>query len=271
MSPNIARSEMALWKLYLVDSHCGSRGDDGHHRWEIREGRGAVRVRRHAEPARPRLPPPHRRPVGLPPELGRHVLDALSRFDRLQTIRLTALGCYALDLTDTYHPPTGDEKHRRSRSYRTSTSSPPEPCPPGDQLLLSAYAEHTADRVWTITAASLLSAIDTGRNPEDLTTFLSQQTTHEQPYSLRTVIDDVTPPSHPADRPRRRSGDRMPMMHWPRSSHLDPKGTPHLVAMRVARHRSRTRRRSGLLHDPLAHAEPAPRDEMPVASHTLAR
>lgn len=35
----------------------------------------------------------------------------------------------------------------------------------GDQLLLSAHAEHTADRVWAISAASLLAAINTGRDP----------------------------------------------------------------------------------------------------------
>jgi hypothetical protein len=35
---------------------------------------------------------------------------------------------------------------------------------PGDQILLSAYAEHTADRVWAVCAASLLAALDTGRD-----------------------------------------------------------------------------------------------------------
>ena len=28
---------------------------------------------------------------------------------------------------------------------------------PGDQILLSGYAEHTADRVWTVSAANLKS------------------------------------------------------------------------------------------------------------------
>ena len=44
MSPTVARSEMALWKLYLVDSHYGSLGYDGYHRWEILEGRYTVAV-----------------------------------------------------------------------------------------------------------------------------------------------------------------------------------------------------------------------------------
>ncbi|MGH3982901.1 MAG: helicase-associated domain-containing protein [Pseudonocardiaceae bacterium] len=63
---------------------------------------------------------------------------------------------------------------------------------PGDQLLLSAYAEHTADRVWTVSAASLLAAINTGRDPKDFTTFLVHRTEHELPASLETLISDIT-------------------------------------------------------------------------------
>ena len=44
MSPTIARNEMALWKLYLVDAHYGSLGYDGFHRGEILEGRYTLAV-----------------------------------------------------------------------------------------------------------------------------------------------------------------------------------------------------------------------------------
>jgi hypothetical protein len=44
MSPTIARNEMALWKLYLLDAHYGSLGYDGFHRWEILEGRYTLAV-----------------------------------------------------------------------------------------------------------------------------------------------------------------------------------------------------------------------------------
>ncbi|MFD0202472.1 MULTISPECIES: hypothetical protein [Saccharothrix] len=33
LSPTIARTEMALWKLYLVDPEYGSLGYGGHHDW----------------------------------------------------------------------------------------------------------------------------------------------------------------------------------------------------------------------------------------------
>ncbi|MGH3896734.1 MAG: helicase-associated domain-containing protein [Pseudonocardiaceae bacterium] len=72
-----------------------------------------------------------------------------------------------------------------------STSWPPA-LSARDQLLLSAYADQTADRVWTISAASLLAAINTGRHLKDFVTFLTQQTEHELPDSLATLISDVT-------------------------------------------------------------------------------
>jgi hypothetical protein len=44
MSPTVARGEMALWKLYLVDAQYGSLGYDGLHAWEILEGRYTLAV-----------------------------------------------------------------------------------------------------------------------------------------------------------------------------------------------------------------------------------
>jgi hypothetical protein len=58
--------------------------------------------------------------------------------------------------------------------------------------VLSGYAEHTADRVWTISAASLLRAINTGRDPTDFASFLAQHTDHELPDALETLLSDVT-------------------------------------------------------------------------------
>jgi hypothetical protein len=58
---------------------------------------------------------------------------------------------------------------------RTNPSANSTLTSPSDQLLLSAYAERTADRVWTISAASLLAAIDTGRDPKEFAAFLAQR------------------------------------------------------------------------------------------------
>ena len=65
LSPTIARSERALWKLYLEDSYYGSLGYDGHHDWTLLEGRYTLAVlfeyAGHAGVDRPRLRPPQGR------------------------------------------------------------------------------------------------------------------------------------------------------------------------------------------------------------------
>lgn len=47
MSPTVARSETALWRLYLADAQYGSVGYDGFCRWEILEGPSATRKPRY--------------------------------------------------------------------------------------------------------------------------------------------------------------------------------------------------------------------------------
>jgi hypothetical protein len=133
MSPTIARNEMALWKLYLVDAHYGSPGlrrlsPVGDPRKPLHAG-GAVRIRRRAGTARPRLRPPTGARDDFQDNWGEEDLDALSRYDGLRAIRLTALGRYALGLTDTYQRPSGDNDTQGLKVLPLSTSSPPVSSP----------------------------------------------------------------------------------------------------------------------------------------------
>jgi hypothetical protein len=196
MSPTIARGERALWKLYLLDVQYGSLGYDGFHAWEILEGRYTLAVLFEYAGTLGLLDLDYVHPSGAREDFqgnwGGEVLDALSRYDGLQAIRLTALGRYALGLTDTYQPPASEAETQPLKVLPTLDVVATGILSAGDQLLLSAYAEHTADRVWTISAASLLAAINTGRDLKDFTTFLAQRSEHELPGSLRTLINDVT-------------------------------------------------------------------------------
>src|SRR6185312_17195758 len=98
MSPTIARNEMALWKLYLVDAHYGSLGYDGFHRWEILEGRYTLAVLFEYAGTLGLLDLDYIHPTGAREDFqenwGGDDLDALIRYDGLQAIRLTALGSY---------------------------------------------------------------------------------------------------------------------------------------------------------------------------------
>jgi hypothetical protein len=196
MSPTIARNEMALWKLYLVDAHYGSLGYDGFHRWEILEGRYTLAVLFEYAGTLGLLDLDYIHPNGARDDFqenwGGDALDALSRYDGLQSIRLTALGRYALGLTDTYQPPAGGKGTEGLKVLPNLDIVATGALSAGDQLVLAGYAEHTADRVWAVSAASLLTAINAGRDPTDFAAFLAQRTDHELPDALGTLISDVT-------------------------------------------------------------------------------
>jgi hypothetical protein len=94
----------------------GSLGYDGFHAWEILEGRYTLAVLFEYAGTLGLLDLDYIHPIGgredFQDNWGWEDLDALSRYDGLQAIRLTALGCYALGLTDSYQPPAGDEQNR---------------------------------------------------------------------------------------------------------------------------------------------------------------
>ena len=196
MSPTIARNQMALWKLYLGDAQYGSMGYDGYYRWEMLEGRYTLAVLFEYAGTLGLFDLDYIHPTGAREDFqdnwGGEELDALSRYDGLQAIRLTALGRYTLGLTDSYQPPAGDEEARVLKILPNLDVVATGTLSPGDQILLSAYAEHTADRVWIVSAASLLAALDTGRDLEEFTRFLAQRAENELPGSLETLIGDVT-------------------------------------------------------------------------------
>ena len=196
MRPTIARNQMALWKLYLGDAHYGSMGYDGYYRWEMLEGRYTLAVLFEYAGTLGLFDLDYIHPIGAREDFqdnwGGEDLDALSRYDGLQAIRLTTLGRYSLGLTDTHQARTGDEEARVLKILPNLDVVATGTLSPGDQVLLSGYAEHTADRVWTVSAASLLAALDTGRDLGEFTGFLARRAENELPSSLETLIGDVT-------------------------------------------------------------------------------
>jgi hypothetical protein len=196
MSPTISRNEMALWKLYLVDPQYGSLGYAGYHDWNILEGRYTMAVLFEYAGTLGLVDLDYIHPAGAREDFrdnwGADDLDALSRYDGLQSIRLNALGAYVLGLTDTYQPVDSD-----------ATVAPPlkvlpnldivatGDIPAADRLFLTAYAKQTADHVWTVSITSLLSAINSGRQLSEFIEFLTERSEHELASALSTLIADV--------------------------------------------------------------------------------
>ncbi|HEY5879508.1 MAG TPA: helicase-associated domain-containing protein [Nakamurella sp.] len=194
LNPSVHRSEMALWKLYLGDAQYGSLGYDVYHRWEMLEGRYTLAVLFEYAATLGLIDVEYVHPSGARDDFrdncGGDWIDALSRYDGLRAIRLTALGSYALGLSSIYQPPAigeGAELKLLSNLDIVATGTPTK----ADELLLSAFAERTADRVWAVSAKSLLGALDAGRDPAEFATFLTGRADTGLPGTLQTLLDDV--------------------------------------------------------------------------------
>ena len=164
LNPTIARNDMALWKLYLADPQYGSLGYAGFYHWELLEGRYSLAVLFEYAGTLGLVDLDYVHPVGAREDFstnwGGEDLDALSRYDGLRSIRLTALGAYVLGLTGAYQPSdteVTDAAPLKMLSNLDIVATANIPAP--QRLLLCAYAKQISDRVWTVSATSLLAAL----------------------------------------------------------------------------------------------------------------
>ena len=191
----VARSERGLWKLYIVDPEYGSLGYAGYHDFPVLEGRYVLAVLFEYAATLGLLDAEYVRPAGARDDFrdmwGADWIDALSRYDGLQAVRLTPLGAYAAGLSAEYVPAAPAIQHRGLEVLPNLDVVALDDLPPGDRLILDAFAARTSERVWTLSTASILAAVDAGRAPGELAAFLSERAAHGVPPAVRTLLDDV--------------------------------------------------------------------------------
>ncbi len=194
LSPTVARSERGLWKLYIADPEYGSLGYLGFHDWPILEGRYTLCVVFEYAATLGLVDVAYSDPAGARDDFrenwGTDDLDYLSRYDGLEAVRLNSLGAYALGRTDTYQAAEVAQRTLKVLPKRDIVATGEISF--ADRLVLDAYADRTSDRVWSLTSATLLTALDTGRTPEELTRFLQSRSHTEIPTAVTTLIEDVT-------------------------------------------------------------------------------
>jgi len=198
--PRIARSERALWKLYLEDPEYGSLGYDGFHNWELLQGRYTLAVLFEYAAVLGLIDVDHRPPVGARDDYrdnwGADWTDCISRYDGLLTLRLNPLGAYATGQTATYlpSPAPADTAPKSSGGLKVLPNHDVvalDGLAPAETLLLDAFAERTGDRVWALTSASLLAAVDAGRDLAELRHHLNAATTVPLPQTVTTLLADA--------------------------------------------------------------------------------
>ncbi len=186
-----------VWKLYIAEPQYGSLGYAGFHDWPVVEGRYVLCLLFEYAASLGLFDVALADPAGAREDFrhnwGTDDLMQLSRYDGLRAVRLTALGAYAMDLTPSYElvvqPASVGPSLEVLANLEVVVTGVLRP---GDELQLDAYAQRTSDRVWSLSAASLLAAVDRGRALEELTQFLQQQAGHALPSSVTTLIGDIT-------------------------------------------------------------------------------
>lgn len=192
---SIARSERALWKLYIADPEYGSLGYDGHHDFAVLEGRYVLAVLFEYAATLGLVDVEYVAPAHARDDF-RHMwgadwIDALSRYDGLMAVRLTGLGAYAAGLTSTYAAPVPAATERGLEVLPNLDVVALAEIPAADRLVLDMFGSRTGDRVWTLSSARVLAAADSGRPPGELAAFLTDRAVHALPQSVRTLLDDV--------------------------------------------------------------------------------
>jgi hypothetical protein len=127
----------------------GSLGYDGYYHWDLLDGPYTLAVLFEYAGTLGLLD------LDFQNNWGGDGLEALGRYDGLQSIRLNALGGYALGLTDIYTPVAVDAEEARPLKVlpnldivATGVLSP------ADQLVLSAYAEQVGSTRVAISRSS---------------------------------------------------------------------------------------------------------------------
>lgn len=197
--PVIERTGRALWKLYLEDPQYGSLGYDGFHNWELLQGRYTLAVLFEYAAPLGLIDVRYVPPVGARDDYhgnwGADDLDQLSRYDGLLALRLTPLGTYATGAADSYAPAPAPAQHPVSagllKVLHPHDLVALDGLPPAQALLLDAYAHRAGERTWSLTPASLLAAIDAGREVTELRGYLDRAAANPMPETVATLLEDA--------------------------------------------------------------------------------
>lgn len=198
LDPVVHRGERALWKLYLEDPQYGSLGYDGHHGWSLVQGRYTLAVLFEYAATLGLIDIEYVPPVVARDDYrdnwGGDYLDQLSRYDGLSALCLNPLGAHAAGLTGDYAPvqvPASAVPTGRVTVLANFDIVALDGLPSADTLLLDAFSDRKSDRVWTLTTASLLHALDRGHTLDELRDYLNQAASRPVPQTVTTLLDDT--------------------------------------------------------------------------------
>ena len=122
---------------------------------------------------------------------GTDELPFFSRYDGLMYIRFTSLGAYCLGVESNYQPAPVVAKPVLRVMPNLEIAAAGLELEPSDRLALDAYATRVSDSVWILESGKLLTAIEGGRQLEEVREFLIARSGAELPETVVQLLADV--------------------------------------------------------------------------------
>lgn len=118
-------------------------------------------------------------------------LSFFSRYDGLLAFRLTALGAYCLELTDTYTPPVVEVRQTLRVLPNLEIVVAGEEIASADALVLDLYTQKVSDVVWRLDRPKLFAAIENGNRLQELTEVLETRSIEPLPATVQQFLADA--------------------------------------------------------------------------------
>lgn len=164
------------WRLYIGDSQYGSLGYEGHHEWEIVQGRYAMCLLFEYAATLGMIDVAYTHPDGARHDFagnwGADELVFLSRYDGLQYFRLNPLGAWCLGIADEYVP-AAPPSSASVTVYPDLRLQWEGPISPDERLLLEMWATEEPGGIWRLDPESAFAAIEGGHDMDSLREFLA--------------------------------------------------------------------------------------------------
>ncbi len=184
-----------LWNLYIEEKEYGSLGYDGFGTWEIVEERYMLVFLFEYAAALGILDisyvPPENARDDFRGNWGVDDLDYLSRYDGLIHIRVNHLGEYILGATGKYEQKVIESE----TSLKLLTNLDiviTKQLNQVDHLFLESIAKKTADHVYKLNEALVLTVLEKGRTSTSILDFLKQRTDIEIPNTFLDFFDKIS-------------------------------------------------------------------------------
>lgn len=184
-----------LWNLYITHVEYGSLGYDGHHDWDLLQGRYILCLLFEYAATLGMIDVAYTFPYRARRDFrrlwGSDDLDSFSRYDGLYYFKLNSLGAYCIGLTDTYTQPVPVQKELLKALPNLELVGIASTLSSGDVLMLDTYASRVSDVVWRLDQEKLLDAIENGCQLALFTDWLRANSSPAWPDAVSQFFSDM--------------------------------------------------------------------------------